>query len=164
MCLVKPDPDAHPCLRVTNVPLGEGVQPTLEGPHPGGRCEGPRTRGPNCRETPGWAIPGEASAGHGAGSPPSNAVGEGPAACELVGSWPDLCRALGRSPGPGGHRSPGLNSSAQRWGLRLSIDMKSAHQQGLDGTSRGLCTTSSISARPAQRHHPPSGAQRLQLW
>lgn len=50
--------------------------------------------------------------------------------CELVGSRPGLCRALGRSPGPGGHRSPGLTSRAQRWGLRLSTDMKSAHQQG----------------------------------
>lgn len=34
MCMVKPDPDVHPCLRVTNVSLGEGAQPTLEGPHP----------------------------------------------------------------------------------------------------------------------------------
>lgn len=84
--------------------------------------------------------------------------------CELVGSQPGLYRALCRSPGPGGHRSPGLTSRAQRWGLRLSTDMKSAHQQGLDSTPRGLCTTSSISACPAQHHHPPPGEQRLQLW
>ena len=56
MCLVKPDPDAHPCLRVTNVPLGEEAQPMLEGPYPPGRREGLRTRGPNCRKTPGWAT------------------------------------------------------------------------------------------------------------
>lgn len=58
MCLVKPDPDAHPCLRVTNVPLGEGVQPTLEGPHPGGRREGPKDQRPELQEDTRLGHPG----------------------------------------------------------------------------------------------------------
>ena len=58
MCLVKPDPDAHPCLRVTNVPLGEGAQPTLEGPHPLGPTRGVKDQRPELQEDTRLGHPG----------------------------------------------------------------------------------------------------------
>lgn len=58
MCLVKPDPDAHPCLRVTNVPLGEGAQPMLEGPYPPGPTRGAKDQRPELQEDTRLGHPG----------------------------------------------------------------------------------------------------------
>ena len=85
----------------------------LEGPYPPGPTRGAEDQRPELQEDTRLGHPVQAAAGHSTGSPPSSTVGEGPAACEPVEPQPGLCRALGRSPGPGGHRSPELTSGAQ---------------------------------------------------